>query len=83
MSIIPEFRLKTSKIGIIERTLEEIPVQAERMDLRKIEAQPALQAVRNNRRQDIPRDQLPRRTIKEVYKTHPKSKLPKKQFKQF
>ena len=48
------------------------------MDLREIEAQqPALQAVRNNRRQDIPMDQLQRRAINEVYKSIPKNKVPK------
>ena len=64
---IPEFRLKTSNIRIIEITLEEIPVQAESMDHPEIEGQPALQTVRNNQRRDIPMGQLPRRTINEVY----------------
>ena len=47
------------------------------MDLPEIEAQPALQAVRNNRRRDIPIDQLQRRAINKVYKTIPKNKVPK------
>ena len=46
---IQEFRRKTSNIGITERSLEEIPEHAERMVLREIEAQPSLQALRNNR----------------------------------
>ena len=79
---IPEFRLKTSNIRFIEKTLEENPVHGQRMDLPEIEAQPALQAVRNNRRRDIPIDQLQRRAINKVYKTIPK-KVPKKQFKEF
>ena len=78
----PEFRLKTSNIRFIERTLKEIPIQAQRMDLPEIEAQPALQAIRNNRQWDIPIDQLPRKTINEVYKTIPKIKC-QKQFKKF
>ena len=47
------------------------------MDLPEIEAQPALQAVRNNRQWDIRMDQLQRRTINEVYKSIPKNKVPK------
>ena len=52
------------------------------MDLPEIEAQPALQTIRNNRRRDIPIDQLQRRAINKVYKTIPKKSL-KKQFKEF
>ena len=74
---IPEFRLKKSNIRFIEKTLEENPVHGQRMDLPEIEAQPALQTIRNNQRRDIPIDQLQRRAINKVYKTIPK-KVPKK-----
>ena len=71
----PEFKLKT--ISELQRELiKKLTFQAQRMDLPEIEAQPALQAVRNNRRRDIPIDQLQRRAINEVYKSIPKNKVP-------